>query len=98
MSELSLRDREMVALGAAIAANCIPCVEYHVPKAREAGISADELVAVFALADTVRQVPAAKVLAAASAALGETGVSDVPSGADQCTEMMAQTGEGDACC
>ena len=62
MSQLTLRDRELVALGAAIAANCIPCVEFHIPKAREAGISDSELKEVLALADKVRQVPAKKVL------------------------------------
>ncbi len=98
MSELSLRDRELVALGAAIAANCIPCVRHHVPKAREAGISDDELAAVFALADTVRQVPARKVLAAANGALGETAAVEAPPGLARCAETMKQMGKGNTCC
>ena len=36
MSTLSLRDRELVALGAALASNCVPCIEFHVPAARKA--------------------------------------------------------------
>jgi AhpD family alkylhydroperoxidase len=67
MTQLTPRDHELVALGAAVAANCIPCVEYHIPKAREAGLSDAELTEVLALADRGRQLPADKVLDAAYA-------------------------------
>ena len=70
MSTLSLRDRELVALGAALASNCIPCVEFHVPAARQAGLSDEDIAEAIALADKNRQVPAAKVLDAAQAQLG----------------------------
>ena len=43
MSELSFRDRELVALGAALAANCVPCVQHHIPQARDAGLTDAEL-------------------------------------------------------
>lgn len=65
MSELSFRDRELVALGAALASNCEPCVEHHIVEAQKAGLNAGEIAAAIALADKIRQVPARKVLATA---------------------------------
>lgn len=62
MNELSARERALVGLAAALGSNCIPCVEHHIPVARKAGLSDDELRAAIALADTVRQVPARRVL------------------------------------
>jgi AhpD family alkylhydroperoxidase len=66
MSELSPRDRALVGLGAAIGSNCIPCVEHHIPTARGAGLSDEEIRAALNLADTIRQVPARRVLARAN--------------------------------
>jgi len=62
MPDLSARDRELVALGAAMGSNCVPCIEYHIPKAREAGLSDSEISEAIRLSDRVRQVPARKVL------------------------------------
>ena len=62
MPRLGPRDRELVALGAAMGSNCVPCIEYHIPKAREAGISDSEISEAIQLSDRVRQVPARKVL------------------------------------
>jgi len=77
MSELSFRDRELVALGAALASNCEPCVEHHVAEAQKAGLSPSEIAEAIALADTIRQVPARKVLATAQrlTATGKTPAS-----------------------
>ena len=71
MDNLTLRDRELVALGAALASNCVPCVEYHVPQARKAGLSDLEIREAVRLADKVRQVPAAKVLDVVLALVGD---------------------------
>lgn len=62
MSELSPREIELVALGAALGSNCVPCIEYHIPQARKAGLSDQEIGAAVRLADRVRQVPARAVL------------------------------------
>lgn len=67
MSELSNRERELVALGAALGSNCVPCVEYHVPEALAAGLSREQLGEAFRIADKVRRVPARKVMQAARA-------------------------------
>lgn len=37
--------KELVAMGAAAAANCHPCMDYHLAKCDELGIDRDEVVA-----------------------------------------------------
>ena len=77
MTLLSPRDRELVAIGAAMGSNCVPCIEYHIPKARQAGLGDAEIAAVIRLADAVRQVPARKVLETALGMLAHGPSSDV---------------------
>ena len=67
MNGLNDREKSLVALGAAIASNCVPCVEYHVPGAKRAGLSDIEIDAAVRIADKVRQVPARSVLETALA-------------------------------
>jgi len=62
MSELTPRERELVALGAALGSNCVPCVEYHIPESRKVGLTDLEIHAAIQCADKVRQVPARKTL------------------------------------
>jgi len=64
-ANLNPRESVLVALGAAMGSNCIPCVEHLVPQAREAGLTDREIRAAIHHADKVRQVPARKVLDAA---------------------------------
>lgn len=35
--------KELIAVGASVGAHCQPCLEYHVNKAREAGLTDDEI-------------------------------------------------------
>jgi 4-carboxymuconolactone decarboxylase len=67
MSELNHREQSLVALGAALASNCVPCIEYHIPGARKAGLSEAEISTAIRIADKVRRVPARAVLEAAEA-------------------------------
>lgn len=71
MSQLGARDRELISLGAALASNCVPCIEYHIPQARKAGLDEAEIAEAIAIADKVRQVPAGKVLEVARKLLQE---------------------------
>ena len=66
---LSYKERELTAIGAAIASNCVPCIEYHIPQARKAGLSESQIREAVELADKVRRVPADKVLKTALAHL-----------------------------
>ena len=74
MEKLSSAERELVALGAALASNCVPCIEYHIPEARKAGISDRKINEAIRLADKVRQVPARKVLTVAVGLLSKASV------------------------
>lgn len=65
MSDLIPRERELVALGAAMGSNCVPCVEYHVAESRKIGLTDREIHAAIQHADKIRQVPARKALQAA---------------------------------
>lgn len=85
MNALSPRDRELVALGAAMGSNCVPCVEYHIPESRKAGLVDAEIHAAIQHADRIRQVPARKTLQAAlkllpSAAGNTPGIAAAESG------------------
>lgn len=65
MNGLTATERELVAIGASLASNCIPCVAYHIAKARKLGLSEAHISEAIELADKVRQVPATAVLDAA---------------------------------
>ena len=76
MKALDRKQREFVALGAALASNCIPCIEYHVAEALKAGIGPSQIREAVKLADTVRKVPARQVLGTAFALLEGPGAED----------------------
>ncbi|MDO8672470.1 MAG: carboxymuconolactone decarboxylase family protein [Dehalococcoidia bacterium] len=59
--QLDNRTRELIAIGASITANCQPCLEYHVGKARENGADEREIIEALAAGKTVRQGAGAKV-------------------------------------
>lgn len=52
---------ELIAVGASVAACCVPCLEYHVKAAREAGASPVELAAAVKMGKKVRKAPMDKV-------------------------------------
>lgn len=83
MEKLSLAERELVAIGASVASNCIPCVTYHIAKAKKLGLSDEQISEAVDLADKVRQVPARAVLEAAQhdipANSGGCGCADIES-------------------
>lgn len=87
MSDLAPRDRELVALGAAMGSNCVPCVEYHIPESRKAGLTDQEIHAAIQHADKIRQVPARKTL--------QTALKLLPCAADDVRN--AGTDEGCGC-
>jgi 4-carboxymuconolactone decarboxylase len=73
MKKLSPLERELVAIGASVASNCIPCVTYHIAKARKLGLSEELVTEAIELADKVRQVPARAVLEAVRQDFPATG-------------------------
>jgi AhpD family alkylhydroperoxidase len=97
MNHLTLRERELVALGGAMGSNCVPCIEHHIPEAKRAGLTDLQIAEAIRLADTVRQVPARKVLDAAMRMLPETsaGVQTPGSG---CAATAPASEAGGRCC
>lgn len=68
---LNTRERELVAIGAALACNCVPCIEYHIQAARKVGLSDAEIEEAIEYADKIKRVPAEKVLDTARSQLGK---------------------------
>lgn len=52
--------KEMIAIGASVTANCIPCIRYHFAKAREVGLSDAEIKAAVLIGKSVRKGAAQK--------------------------------------
>jgi len=96
MGELNNREEELVALGAAIASNCTPCVEYHIPAARRTGLSDSQIEEAVRIADKVRRVPARMVLQTALAriASGREGADKAPEARCGCEESSQTTDSG----
>jgi len=99
MDRLTGAERELVALGAALGSNCVPCIEYHIPEARKAGLSNQQIDEAIRLADKVRQVPARKVLAAALGMLPEAGAgTDAEQSGSNCAQPVPDGGTEQPCC
>ena len=50
--------KELVALGAALACNCEPCLRYHYREAKKLYLSDDDIRSAFYMAAAVKQTPA----------------------------------------
>jgi AhpD family alkylhydroperoxidase len=53
---------ELVAIGAAIAANCEPCFKYHFQQARKLGITREDMMLAVKTAQSVKETPAKAML------------------------------------
>ncbi len=84
MNSLDFVQRELVALGAALGSNCVPCLEHHISEARKSGLTDSQISEAIQFADKIRKVPAAKTLNAALQLLAADAVSsasnDAPCG------------------
>jgi AhpD family alkylhydroperoxidase len=72
VGRLSEKEKELVALGAALGSNCVPCIVFHVGVAKKVGIADEEITEAVELADRVRKMPAEQVLRTAYAQIGKT--------------------------
>ena len=41
---MDTKTKELIAIGASITANCMPCLDFHIAKAREYGATEEELI------------------------------------------------------
>ena len=74
---------ELVAIGAAIAANCEPCFKYHYDQARKLGVSDLDMRYAVDLAQKVKDTPARVMLNLADRYLG-TATPDSKARAGSC--------------
>ena len=70
---LSEKEKELVAIGASIGGNCIPCLEYHYQKCIGLGYSKEEMREAFDTAKTVKEIPNAKIYETAGKLAGDAG-------------------------
>jgi AhpD family alkylhydroperoxidase len=63
---------ELVAIGAAIAANCEACFKYHYGQAQKLGVSKEDVACAVTMAQKVREAPAKAVLELANRFLGRS--------------------------
>ena len=73
---MRLKEREMVAIGASVAAGCRPCTDYHVKAAREAKLTGGEIRQAIDDAMNVRQNALEVMKAYGLQHLGETEETD----------------------
>jgi AhpD family alkylhydroperoxidase len=93
MPFLDCRETELVALAAAMGSNCVPCIEFHIPQARKAGLTDPQISEAIQLADRVLQVPVRKVLEVALQLLAAnpTAVPAARSGSVEAAQPVAAT-------
>ena len=85
------RTRERVAVGASVGAHCQPCLTYHVTKAREMGITDDEIREAIQVGHRVEKGAMAAMRTASSALLEVSGTTPAA-----CCGPTAAKGSG--CC
>lgn len=68
--------KELVAMGAAAAANCHPCMDYHLAKCDELGIDRDEVTAAVKVGLMVNRGAENAIRKKARQLLGETVIED----------------------
>jgi AhpD family alkylhydroperoxidase len=94
---------ELVAIGAAIGANCEPCFKYHYGRAQELGVPRADMAQAVELADRVKRAPAQNMLLLADNLLGtslstQTGVDPNPGSCCSAKASKAAKPAGRKCC
>ena len=70
------RTKELVAMGAAAAANCHPCMDFHLAKCDELGIDREEVAAAVKVGLMVNHGAESAIRKKARELLGETTIED----------------------
>lgn len=83
-SFITLAVRELIGLGAAIAAHCEPCFRSHYAEARKLGVSHDDMARAVAVAQAVKDTPARALLNLADRYLSPKPIDAEPAQAASC--------------
>jgi AhpD family alkylhydroperoxidase len=70
------KTKELIAIGASVTANCVPCLEFHLLKAREAGASDCDIADAVRVGRLVRKGAGGKWDEEARVLLGESESKD----------------------
>jgi len=89
--------QELVAIGAAIASNCEPCLKFHYDKARKLGVSAQDMHSAVAVALAVKDTPARAMVDLAGKLLRKPVEAAAPDTVGDCCAPAAADA-GDGCC
>ena len=97
--EYSAAVNELVAMGAAIAANCEPCLKYHYREAEKLGVSKADMARAVAMGAKVKDSPHQAVLRLADKLTGG-GLSLPTDPSDRCCGPESEDKKGAAakCC
>ena len=100
IAEMSEQVRELIALGAAIAANCEPCFKFHYDKARKLGVLVDAMREAVRIGEAVKSAPAKNILGLADRILGAdkpTAASDACCGGSRTAQTKTEV-KPSGCC
>lgn len=88
--------QELVALGAAIVANCESCFRFHYDRARKLGVSREDMLRAVRTAQGVKEAPAKSVLKLAERYLIRQSGQEAP--ADATSPSCEEPGPAGGCC
>ncbi|MHB1594067.1 MAG: arsenite efflux transporter metallochaperone ArsD [Streptosporangiaceae bacterium] len=89
---------ELVAMGAAIGANCESCFRYHYDEARRLGVGSDTMAAAVRVAQTVKDTPARSMSDLVAKFLGAEETAAQPAVAGPSASSAAVPATGGGCC
>lgn len=97
--EITEQVRELIALGAAIGANCEPCLKYHTKKALEVGLSDAQMREAIAVGQMVKEASAKNITGLADKLIPEAAIAseccgtvqDIPAVATGCCGGAARS-------
>ena len=88
---------ELVAIGAAIAANCEPCLKYHYDQANKLGFPRLDMAQAVRIAATVKDAPHRSILRLADRLTGN-GLVQAGHSSDPCCADREESGNPSGCC
>ncbi len=90
---------ELVAIGAAIGANCEPCFKYHFAQARNLGVTKKDIALAVAMAEAVKAAPAKAIRELAGKYTGNVPSAEEAGAPSEGTCCGTRTkNEGPPCC
>lgn len=91
--EITEQVRELIALGAAIAASCEPCLKYHTKKAQEVGLTDAQMREAIAVGRMVKEASAKNIIG-----LADKLVPEAMKASSCCGSTKAEPAAATGCC